>query len=148
MIHKPVLPPRQRVRSSRYSAGARSGAWSSAGPNGRAAGGGERQRAGELGHHAGQATMAQALLHHQQRRVTVNTAIDYTRRPMRCLVWSRVVLRWSGAVWQACQGEAPLTRDPRLDVHAAPTHDASRREVRPKPYPVRDFCFRLVESQG
>lgn len=45
-----------------------------------AAGGGERKGSGEFGHDAGQAAMAQALLHHQQRRVAPGLGVYHAVR--------------------------------------------------------------------
>ncbi len=45
-----------------------------------AAGGGERERGGEFGHDAGQAAMAQALLHHQQCRIAPGLGVYHAIR--------------------------------------------------------------------
>ncbi len=44
------------------------------------------------------------------------------------------------------QGDAPLTRNPRLDVHAAPAHNAVHLDIWPHPYPVRDLRLLLARK--
>ena len=46
------------------------------------------------------------------------------------------------------QSDAPLTRDPRLDVRTAPAHDTVHLDVGTTPYPARDLSLLLGRQPG
>ncbi len=95
---------------------------------------------GSIGRHV----VAEALRQGHAVRALVQDASQAGQLPPAAKVVTGDLTRADTAAH--VQGDAPLTRDPRLDVHAPPAHNAVRRDVGPGAYQTRNLRLLLGQS--